>query len=41
MNVMLKGELLHEPECFKYSILAVDLGKDVEVRSRLNEVGKV
>ena len=43
MNVVLNGKLLEEVECFKYlgSHVAVDGGIDVEVKCRMNEVGKV
>jgi len=43
MNVVLNDKLLEEVECFKYLGLhvAVDGGIDVEVKYRINEVGKV
>ncbi len=43
MNVVLNGKLLEEIECFKYLGLhvAVNGGRDVEVKFRMNEVGKV
>jgi len=43
MNVVLNGKLLEEVGCFKYlgSHIAVDGKIDVEVKCRMNEVGKV
>ena len=43
MNVALDGELLEEVECFKYlgSKITTDGGIETEVKSRINNVGKV
>ena len=43
MNVMLNGERLEEVDCFRYlgSKVSVDGSVEVEVKSRINEAGKV
>ncbi|KAK3869735.1 hypothetical protein Pcinc_024963 [Petrolisthes cinctipes] len=43
MNIMLDGEVLEEVECFKYlgSKVTVDSKIETELKSRVNEVGKV
>ena len=43
MNVALNDELLEEKECFKYfkSKITVDVGMETEMKSRINDMGKV
>ena len=43
MNVAINGELLEEVKCYKYlwSKIIVDGGIEKEVKSRINDVGKV
>lgn len=43
MNVMLNGEILEEVDCFRYlgSKVSVDGSVEAEVKSRINEAGKV
>ena len=42
-NVALNGELSEEVECFRYSRskMTVDAGRETDVKSRINDVGKV
>ena len=43
MNVALNGKLLEVVECFEYlrSKIIVDRARDTEMKSRINDVGKV